>query len=145
MVATEAGAAPDRRLSVVPRAEVQHVLYDDDDETVMILMDALLQRAGYRVTCHSDPLAAISAVRARPDAFDLIITDFNMPVLTGLGLAANVAQIRADLPVVIHSGHISDAVRHEAARLGVRSVVNKGGSFDELGTVVQRILATSAH
>jgi PAS domain S-box-containing protein len=134
-----AGAAPGRASST-PRAEVQHVLYVDDDETVMILMDALLQRAGYRVTCHSDPHAAVSAVRARPDAFDLIITDFNMPSLTGLGLAADVARIRADLPVVIHSGHISDSVRSEAARIGVRGVVNKGGSFDELGAVVQRIL-----
>jgi PAS domain S-box-containing protein len=129
-----------RRDSNPPPAQAQHVLYVDDDETVMILMDALLQRAGYRVTCHSDPHAAVSAVRARPEAFDLIITDFNMPSLTGLGLAANVAEIRADLPVVIHSGHISDAVRSEAVRIGVRGVVNKGGSFDELGTVVQRIL-----
>jgi len=124
----------------VPRSQLQHVLYVDDDETVMILMDALLKRAGYRVTCHCDPHAAVSAVRARPDAFDLIITDFNMPTLTGLGLAADVARIRADLPVVIHSGHISDSVRSEAARLGVRGVVHKGGSFDELGAVVQRIL-----
>jgi PAS domain S-box-containing protein len=145
LVSRDASRSPKSALSAVPRAAVQHVLYVDDDETVMVLMDALLQRAGYRVTCHSDPLAAVSAVRARPDAFDLIITDFNMPVLTGLGLAADVAEIRADLPVVIHSGHISDAVRHEAARLGVRSVVSKGGSFDELGTVVQRILARSAN
>lgn len=124
----------------VPRTDVQHVLYVDDDETVMILIDALLQRAGYRVTCHSDPLQAVSAVRARPEAFDLVITDFNMPTLTGLALAADVASIRADLPVVIHSGHISESVRSEAARIGVKSVVNKGGSFDELGAVVQRIL-----
>lgn len=132
-------AAADTRAAGL-RAEVQHVLYVDDDETVMTLMDALLKRAGYRVTCHCDPVAAVSAVRARPEAFDLVITDFNMPVLTGLGLAADVARIRADLPVVIHSGHISEAVRSEAARLGVRQVVNKGGSFDELGAVVQRIL-----
>lgn len=123
-----------------PRTDVQHVLYVDDDETVMTLMDALLRRAGYRVTCHCDPVAAVSAVRDRPDAFDLVITDFNMPVLTGLGLAADVARIRADLPVVIHSGHVCEAVRHEAARIGVRQVVDKGGSFEELGAVVQRLL-----
>jgi PAS domain S-box-containing protein len=137
---------PEHGLSpqATPRSDVQHVLYVDDDETVMILMDALLKRAGYRVTCHSDPHAAVSAVRDEPQSFDLIITDFNMPTLTGLGLAADVARIRADLPVVIHSGHISDSVRSEAARLGVRGVVSKGGSFDELGAVVQRILGASA-
>jgi hypothetical protein len=41
----------------------------------------------------------------------------NMPVLTGLGLAADVASIRPDLPV-IHLGHISESVRSEAARMG---------------------------
>jgi len=139
---SEAPRPPETR-PATPAGEVQHVLYVDDDETVMVLMDTLLQRAGYRVTCHSDPLAAVSEVRARPQAFDLVITDFNMPALTGLGLAADVARIRADLPVVIHSGHISETVRSEAARLGVRGVVHKGGSFDELGAVVQRILAAS--
>jgi PAS domain S-box-containing protein len=138
--AAQAHTPSPARTSPSSMSQLQHVLYVDDDETVMILMDALLQRAGYRVTCHSDPQEAVSAVRARPEAFDLIITDFNMPTLTGLGLAADVARIRADLPVVIHSGHISDSVRSEAARLGVRGVVHKGGSFDELGAVVQRIL-----
>jgi PAS domain S-box-containing protein len=139
--APQPAAAPAAARVPKPAAQQSaHVLYVDDDETVMVLMDALLRRAGYRVTCHSDPCVAVSAVRDMPQSFDLIITDFNMPVLTGLGLAADVASIRADLPIVFHSGHITEAVRAEAARLGVRSVVNKGGSFDELGAVVHRIL-----
>ena len=118
-----------------------HVLYVDDDETVMVLMESLLQRQGYRVTGHNDPEAALRAVRSQPDGFDLVITDFNMPSRTGLDLAADLVGIRPDLPVVILSGYVSDGVRSEAARLGVRSVVSKGGSIDELGAVVRAILA----
>jgi DNA-binding NarL/FixJ family response regulator len=52
--------------------------------------------------------------------------------------------IRPDLPVVILSGYVSDGVRTQAAQLGVRSVVSKGGSIDELGAVVRGILADLA-
>jgi CheY-like chemotaxis protein len=121
-----------------------HVLYVDDDETVMVLMESLLQRQGYRVTGHSDPDAALRAVRGEPNGFDLVITDFNMPSRTGLDLAADLVGIRPDLPVVILSGYVSEGVRTQAARLGVRSVVSKGGSIDELGAVVRTILADMA-
>jgi len=128
--------------SIGPRRP-QHVLYVDDDETVMVLMESLLQRQGYRVTGHNDAEAALRAVRGEPGGFDLVITDFNMPSRNGLDLAADLVGIRPDLPVVILSGYVSDGVRREAARLGVRSVVSKGGSIDELGAVVRGILAES--
>ena len=118
-----------------------HVLYVDDDETVMVLMESLLRRQGYHVTGHHDPEAALRAVRGAPQAFDLVITDFNMPSRTGLDLAADLVGIRPDLPVVILSGAVSDGVRRQAARLGVRSVMSKGGSADDLGAVLRGILA----
>ena len=39
---------------------------------------------------------------------------------------------------------VSDGVRRQAARLGVRSVMSKGGSVDELGAVLRSILAGEA-
>lgn len=136
----EAPASHGHRPASGPR-RAPHVLYVDDDETVMVLMESLLQRQGYRVTGHGDPDDALRAVRAEPRGFDLVITDFNMPSRTGLDLAADLAAIRRDLPVVILSGYVSDSVRSQAARLGVRSVVSKGGSIDELSAVVHGILA----
>ena len=135
---------PGRHAAAIAPRRPHHVLYVDDDETVMVLMESLLQRQGYRVTGHQDPEAALCAVRGEPDAFDLVITDFNMPSRTGLDLAADLAGIRTDLPVVILSGAVSDGVRRQAARLGVRSVMSKGGSVDELGAVLRSILAGEA-
>jgi CheY-like chemotaxis protein len=134
---------PGQHAAAIAPRRPHHLLYVDDDETVMVLMESLLQRQGYRVTGHHDPEAALRAVRGQPQAFDLVITDFNMPSRTGLDLAADLAGIRPDLPVVILSGAVSDGVRRQAARLGVRSVVSKGGSVDELGAVLRGILAAS--
>jgi CheY-like chemotaxis protein len=142
--ARAAAAAARQQAAAVGPQRPHHVLYVDDDETVMVLMESLLQRQGYRVTGHNDADAALRAVRGEPHGFDLVITDFNMPSRNGLDLAADLVGIRPDLPVVILSGYVSDSVRTQAARLGVRSVVSKGGSIDELGAVVRRILADIA-
>ncbi|WP_284620149.1 hybrid sensor histidine kinase/response regulator [Aquabacterium humicola] len=132
-------AAPERCTTEAGRTP-RHVLYVDDDETVMTLMLALLERQGLRATGHRDPDAALDAVRAAPGGFDLVITDFNMPARNGLDLAADLVRIRADLPVVILSGYVSDRVRADAEKLGVRRVVSKGGSVDELNGLVRRLL-----
>jgi CheY-like chemotaxis protein len=58
-------------------------------------------------------------VRQQPDAIDLVVTDFNMSSMSGLELAAALASVRPDLPVVLISGALTDEVRAGAARLGV--------------------------
>ncbi len=123
------------------RGDGQHVLYVDDDEVMGLLVDRLLQRLGYRATCVSDPLHAVSAVRERPDAFDLVVSDFNMPNLSGLELARQVAQARVDLPVVISSGHLSEEQRAALSAAGVHGIVRKERTLEDLGDVVARALS----
>ncbi|MEO5770516.1 MAG: PAS domain S-box protein, partial [Burkholderiaceae bacterium] len=103
----------------------QHVLYVDDDEVMVLLVERMLQRSGYQVTCFVDAAEAVAAVRAQPERFDLIVTDFNMPELSGLDVVRELAHIRSDLPVVITSGLISDELRSQAHRLGVRRLLQK--------------------
>ncbi|WP_372526250.1 ATP-binding protein [Piscinibacter sp.] len=122
----------------------QHVLYVDDDEVMTLLVERLLRRLGYRVTCYEDPRQAIAAVRAEPHTFDLVVSDFNMPEISGLDVAREVARVRADLPVVISSGHITEQQRTEILRAGVRNLVQKENTFEELGAVVERVLRETA-
>ncbi|HEX2010487.1 MAG TPA: response regulator, partial [Roseateles sp.] len=57
----------------------EHVLYVDDDETMILVVERILQRAGYRVSTFQDAHQAIAALREHPETFDFIVTDFNMP------------------------------------------------------------------
>jgi PAS domain S-box-containing protein len=118
----------------------QHVLYVDDDEVMVLLVERLLRRLGYSVTCHQDPRHAVEAVRAQPGEFDLVVSDFNMPGLSGLDVAREMARIRAALPVVISSGHITDEQRTDMLHAGVRHLIRKENTFEELGTTVRRLL-----
>jgi PAS domain S-box-containing protein len=126
----------------VERSEAggRHVLYVDDDEVMLLTVERLLQRAGYCVTVCADAAAALTAVRERPAGFDAVVTDFNMPGLSGLDVVEALLRLRADLPVVITSGYISDALRAEAARLGVRRVVGKERLHEALVTALHDVL-----
>jgi len=112
------------------------VLYVDDDEVMVLMVERLLQRMEYRVTCRQDPQAAVAAVQAQPLLFDIVVTDFNMPELSGVQVAAALARIRPELPVIISSGCLSEEMRTEALRLSVRQFVRKENTLEELGPAI---------
>jgi DNA-binding NarL/FixJ family response regulator len=61
--------------------------------------------------------------------------------LSGLDLAEALAHLRADLPVVISSGYIADELRSGAERLGVRHLLQKQNTVEELVRLVRSILS----
>ena len=120
----------------------QRVLYVDDDESLLFLTQRMLGRRGYRVTGHIAPAQALAALRADPQAFDLVVTDFNMPGLSGLDVARAVRELRPDLPVAITSGYITDELRTQAAAAGVCALIFKPNAVEELCDAVQRLILT---
>ena len=144
-VADTAGAVA--RAPHVQQASTGHgerVFYVDDDETMVIMVERLLARAGYRVRTFNEAALAIAQVREHPQEVDLLVTDYNMPGNSGIELARELARIRPDLPVVLSSGYITDELRAEARAVGVRGLLEKENTFEELGALIARILAGPA-
>jgi len=119
----------------------QHVMYIDDDEFMTALVADLLPRAGLRVTCFETAEQALAALRAAPFSFELVVTDFNMPRQSGLDVANAVKLMLPDLPVIITSGQITDELVEGAHQAGVRSLVNKERTFEDLVAEALRVLA----
>ncbi len=115
------------------------ILLVDDDESIVFLITRLLERQGYRVSGYTDPHTAVAAVRAAPGEFDLVVTDYNMPGMSGLEVARALRQIRADLPVALASGYITEALRAEAPAAGVIDLIYKPNTADELCRAVARL------
>ncbi len=130
---------------LAPHGNGQHVLYIDDDDTMALIVERLLQRSGYRVTTFDDAARAVAAVRAQPDDFALVVTDFNMPAMTGLDVARALIAIRPALPVIISSGYVTDDLRSQAMRVGVRRLLEKQFTVDLLAGMVQEVLAEAQH
>jgi DNA-binding NarL/FixJ family response regulator len=87
------------------------------------------------------PVTAVGIVRVAPAAFDVVVTDLNMPERSGLDVARALQRIRADLPVIISSGNIPDRLQDEARQAGVRGLVHKQFTLEALGAVIHWVLA----
>ena len=127
-----------------PRSAGQHVLYVDDDPVMVLMVRGLLRRGGYRVSTFEDSREAMAALRAQPDAFDAVVTDHNMPGLSGLDIARELAHLRPGLPVVISSGYVSEEMLAAASQLGVRSVMQKEYTLEQLADILHRVLSGPA-
>jgi signal transduction histidine kinase len=120
------------------------IVYIDDDEVMALMAERLLVRAGHRVSAFTSAQAALAVVRADAAAWDLVVTDFNMPELSGLEVCRQIAALRADLPVLIISGYIVDELPEQARRAGAREVIRKQNVLEELGPAIARALAPAA-
>jgi CheY-like chemotaxis protein len=69
----------------------------------------MLEPLGYTVVTASDGLDGIHTFESSPDDFDIIITDYAMPYLSGLDLCKRIREIRTDIPIILVSGYL-DAI-----------------------------------
>ena len=118
-----------------------HVLYLDDDEFLVSMVRRFLERRGFRVSAFMDQMQAMAAIKSNPEMFDLVATDYNMPGRSGLDIAREVRSLRADLPVVVTSGFVDEALQAQARDAGVREVVFKADSMEAFCDVVTRLIA----
>lgn len=77
----------------------------------------------------------------RPAAFDVVVTDLDMPERSGPQLAAAVADIRADLPVVLGSGFVGDELTGIAASAGIAAVFRKEEATERSSSMLLDVLA----
>ena len=105
----------------------------------MTLGAHLLERAGYRSTCVGSAQQALAALRETPHAFDLAISDFNMPNMSGLQFAREASAIRPDLKIAISSGYLGEKDRAELLRAGVKGFLQKENTVQELGAFIERL------
>ncbi len=71
---------------------------------------------------------------------DLVVTDQNMPGLSGVEVARELRQLRPGLRVAIVSGHVNDRLIADAAEAGVCDVMGKQDSMDALGDAIRAFL-----
>jgi CheY-like chemotaxis protein len=138
--AGEAAAEPGPMPAEVARASGERVLFVDDEEALVFLAERTLQRMGYRVSGHTDPLRALEAFRSQPGEFDVVVTDLSMPGMSGADLARALLELRPDVPIVMTSGYVRAEDVESARRLGIRAVILKPNTVEELGATLHALL-----
>lgn len=121
----------------------ERVLLVDDNESLGLAAQRLLERHGYEVTFFSDPEKALGAFAMSPARFDVLVTDFNMPQQTGVQLAEGIRQIKAGMPCILLSGFIDDELEAAARYSGVTKVLGKTLAVEDLPRLIRETLMVS--
>jgi CheY-like chemotaxis protein len=116
------------------------VLLVDDEEDLVQMGQQMLQRLGYDVVATTRSVKALEAFRAQPDFFDVVITDYLMPDMTGEDMAREMLRIRPNLPIVLVTGFSQSIGPDQAKDLGFREYLRKPVSVRTLGDAIRRAL-----
>ncbi|MBP7529351.1 MAG: response regulator [Syntrophorhabdaceae bacterium] len=112
------------------------ILLVDDEETIVEMNSQRLSSLGYKVVAIMNSVDALKAFEAEPGKFDLLITDYTMPHMTGMDLATAVLKIKPDFPVILSSGLDEEMVKEA----GVKAFLSKTAGKRELASLIRRVL-----
>ncbi|MBU1156853.1 MAG: PAS domain S-box protein, partial [Proteobacteria bacterium] len=118
----------------------ERILFVDDEEPIAELGRQLLSRLGYQVTAVTSSIQALEAYRADPGGYDLVLTDYTMPEMTGDKLTKELLKINPRLPVIICTGYSERVDTLKARELGARDFVFKPLRRRDLAVLVRRVL-----
>jgi PAS domain S-box-containing protein len=125
--------------AVVSPTGTERILLLDDEQAVVEMGTGILGRFGYKVTAETDSLRALEVFSARPDEFDLVITDYTMPNLTGMEFAKKVRRIRPSMPIILCTGFSEKITPDCVKELGIELLMKPYG-LRQISEVVRRIL-----
>ena len=115
------------------------VIVEDDPDVAEYTRTVLEKRGGFEVRHTPDPFAAQAlVVEFEPD---VVVTDIEMPGMTGLALMQQIRAVQPDLPIVVMTAHISVDYAVAALRAQADEFLTKPVGAVELVTVVSRLAA----
>ena len=116
------------------------ILFIDDEPSLAVLGSEMLEFLGYDVKSETSSARALDEFTRDPAAYDLVITDMTMPVMTGDRLAEKIRSVRPDIPIIICTGYserISDAKIEE---IGGCRLCMKPLELKSMGEVISQVL-----
>jgi signal transduction histidine kinase len=116
------------------------VLVVDDEPALVAMATEMLKGLGYDGEGHTDPVAALAAVRANPSRYAAVITDQVMPVLTGTELTRELRATRPGLPILLVTGYGGALLAARAAEAGITRLLSKPLQRAELARALEELL-----
>lgn len=118
------------------------ILIAEDEDGVRILVSRALAMDGHTVAAAEDGMVALDMLIEADGAYDFVLSDIRMPVMTGIELAHEIAASWPDLPVLLMTGYADQMEAADDLSAIIRGVVEKPFTLSEIRREVGRVLAT---
>jgi PAS domain S-box-containing protein len=128
-------------VTAAPAMPGRHILIVDDDASVARFLAELFGLHGYRCTVSGGAGEALRAFMVDPSAFDLVLTDYALPGMSGVEMGRAMRGLRPDLPILLASGHGGDLSDQGCRALGFDGLLDKPFAIDVL---LARVRAATA-
>jgi DNA-binding NtrC family response regulator len=115
------------------------LVVDDEENVALTLQRGLRKLPDCQVVIATGARQALQLFAQGP--FDLVITDYKMPDMDGLTLAANIKESYPQTIVILITGHGTQAVSEQATHVAIRCVLDKPVMLTEIRDVASQVLA----
>lgn len=113
------------------------ILLVDDDRDLLDLFELLLEMDNASVSCATNYHNALRAFEK--EHFDIVITDWSMPIMTGLYLLDMVKSAKPEIPVIIITAYLTDKIKNEAKLKKADLILEKPFDYKELHAGILRL------
>ena len=113
----------------------------DDEAPVRDILRRVLTDLNFRVLMAADGTSALQEISTRGDDISIVITDLHMPHLGGLSFVRVLRSRLPDVGVIVASGLVDERERDQLHNLGVRGLINKPFTIEELVEALQEVCA----
>lgn len=120
----------------------RRILVVDDEESIREFFEIMLKREGYEVL--SAPNGAVALELLKKSPVDLIISDIQMPELSGMELLAKVKEMDPEMVVLMITAFGSTDTAVEAMKLGAYDYLQKPFKIDEVKIIISQALEKRA-
>ena len=119
---------------------MKHILLVDDDVSHRMSLRDLLEAEGFRCEEAGDGKEALEKLASGP--FNLVITDFHMPRVSGLALLVAMAKdnMLETTPVIVITGELDKEIRKDSLACGASAVLTKPYQPTELLSTVAKTM-----
>jgi PAS domain S-box-containing protein len=118
----------------------EEILFIDDEPALVELAQILFESLGYHVTATTSSNEALDLFRNDPARFALVVTDMMMPEMMGDKLAAEMMEIRPNIPVILYTGYSEHISEEKAKSMGIRELILKPFAMRDMSHVIRKIL-----
>jgi two-component system, cell cycle response regulator CpdR len=115
------------------------ILLADDEEASRVLVCRALESDGHAVQVAESGTEADDVLAANAQKFDLLITDINMPGMTGLVLAKTIRARQLQLPIILMSGLVEQLESVDVQKLAPVFTIPKPFTLEQMRQIVRTV------